>query len=408
MACRGRDGRWASSGFERMKASSSKSPRPGLHVPKGLSPSAILRRVVSGIVMILGAAMIAPAQQATNDWTLTVGSLSDSSPAIAPDGTIYFGAFDGKLWAVNPNGSRKWVFKTGMEIKSSPAVGADGTIYFGCRDRRFYAVRPDGKRKWEFKTGAWVDSSPALTQDGTSYFGSWDNNLYALKTDGVKVWQFATGGPVVSSPAIGTNGTIYFGSHDRKFYALSTEGKKLWEFATGGPIVSSPALDWEGGIYFTSVDGFLYALESSGRLKWKLNTLAIREGSPVLGTNGVVFQASGDGLWAITAEGRRLGYRGTDDMDGTAAVTADGGVNFIFRGGEFVHHDYGQRTGWRAYLFPCGAASPAIAESGTIYLPTAMTLSLVAIHATAPLAKTPWPKFRGNSRNTGNLNDSPR
>jgi len=80
------------------------------------------------------------------------------------------------------------------------------------------------------------------------------------------------------------------------------------------------------------VDGFLYVLHSDGRLKWKLNTLAIREGSAVLGTNGMIFQASGDGLWAINADGKRIGYRGKDDMDGTAAVTADGGVNFLFRG----------------------------------------------------------------------------
>ena len=117
---------------------------------------------LSGLAMFCSGALVFATPDPTNEWTLAYNSLSDSSPAIAPDGTIYFGTFDGKLWAVNPDGSRKWVFKAGREIKSSPAVGADGTIYFGCRDRRFYAVRPDGKKKWEFKTGAWVDSSPAI------------------------------------------------------------------------------------------------------------------------------------------------------------------------------------------------------------------------------------------------------
>jgi outer membrane protein assembly factor BamB len=372
------------------------------------SKPATLPLRLSCLAMIVCGALIAAAQAPTNIWTLTFNSMSDSSPAISPDGTIYFGTFDGKLWAGNPDGSRKWVFKAGTEIKSSPAVGADGTIYFGCRDRKFYAVGPDGKKKWAFKTGAWVDSSPAIATDGTIYFGSWDKNLYALKSNGAKAWEFATGGPVVCSPAIGANGTIFFGSHDRKFYALSPDGKKLWEFATGGPIVSSPALDWDGAIYFTSVDGCLYVLENEGRLKWKLNTLAIREGSAVLGTNGMLFQSSNDGVWAITAEGKRVGFGGTDDLDGTPAVTADGGVIFVFRGGDLVRHDFWKLSGWRYYLFPCGLASPAIADSGTIYVPTAMTHCLVAIHATSPLAKTPWPKFRGNSRNTGNLKDSPR
>jgi hypothetical protein len=30
---------------------------------------------------------------------------------------------------------------------------------------------------------------------------------------------------------------------------------------------------------------------------------------------------------------------------------------------------------------------------------------LIAIQGDAPLASTPWPKFRGNLRNTGNLAD---
>lgn len=347
------------------------------------------------------------AQEATNEWVFRFYSHTDSTPAIAPNGTIYFGTFNGRLWAINSNGKKKWVFRAGREIKSSPAVGKDGSIYFGCRDRKLYALGPDGRKRWTFKTGAWVDSSPALAVDGTIYFGSWDKKLYAVKPDGGKAWEFATGGPVVSSPAVGENGIVYFGSHDSKFYALSPDGQKQWEFNTAGPIVSSPALDWDGGIYFSSVDGFVYALEGDGRLKWKLNTLATREGSPVLGTNGVVFQASSDGLWAITSDGKRLGYRGKDDMDGTAAVTADGGVNFVFRGGEFVHHDYEQRTGWRCHLFPCGAYSPAIAESGTIYV-FGNYYNLVALRASAPLARTPWPKFRGNPRNTGNLRDSPR
>src|SRR3989442_16012102 len=118
-----------------------------------------LRRFPIGFTMlaslVLGATHVhARALEAmTNEWSVRIGSASDSSPAIGPDGTIYFGTWEGKFWALNPNGSNKWTFTTGVEIRSSPAVGADGTIYFGCRDRKLYALQPDGKRKWEFKTG---------------------------------------------------------------------------------------------------------------------------------------------------------------------------------------------------------------------------------------------------------------
>ena len=344
----------------------------------------------------------------TNDWVLRVNSQSDSSPAIAPDGTIYFGTFDGRLWAVNPDGSRKWVFKAGREIKSSPAVGEDGTIYFGSRDWKFHAVGPDGKKRWEFKTDAWVDSSPALAQDGTAYFGCWDKRFYALNASGKKQWDFPTGGPVVSSPAIGADGTVYFGSHDKKFYALSPAGKKLWEFATGGPIISSPALDWEGGIYFTSTDGCLYVLQSDGTLRWKLQALAVREGSPVLGFAGRIFLCAHEGIWSITPEGKQKWYRGTEEMDCTPAIAASGLVVFAYRGGQVTACDQDRTFEWVHYIYPCGAASPAIGGQGTIYMPGEMNRSLTAIHGTSPLARTPWPKFRGNARNTGNIADSPR
>src|SRR5476649_2859644 len=111
---------------------------------------------------------------ATNLWKLFLeNAASGSSPALAPDGTIYQATFVGRLFAVTLQGEIKWTFKAGREIESSPAVANDGTIYFGSRDRKFYAVTPEGKLKWTFATGAWVDSSPAIAADGTVYFGSW-------------------------------------------------------------------------------------------------------------------------------------------------------------------------------------------------------------------------------------------
>lgn len=367
------------------------------------STGASLSRV-AGLLFVLTLSALAATPEVTNVWELEIGGRSDSSPAIAPDGTIYLGTFSGRLWAVNPDGTRKWVFRAGREIKSSPAIGTDGTIYFGSRDRRLYAVGPDGRKKWTFATGAWVDSSPALVSDGTVCFGSWDKHFYTVTATGAPLWQFATGGPVVSSPAIGTNGAIYFGSHDGRLYALSLEGRKLWEFQTGGPVISSPALDWEGGIFFTSVDGFLYALRSDGSLRWKLHATCYREGSPVVGQGGMIFFESHDGLWAVTPEGSQKWYRGKGEMDATPAILADGGVIFPARDGQVVNYDHERQHRWIHYLYPCGSASPAVAASGTIYLP-GMYRKLVAIHGVSPLAQTPWPKFRGNRRNTGNLGD---
>ena len=120
-------------------------------------------RIVTGL-FCLNAQLSVHAQSApTNLWTFPIPPYcADASPAIAPDGTIYQGTFQGHLLAVTPQGGKKWDFRINSEIHSSPAIADDGTIYFGARDRKLYALTPEGKLKWTFKTGAWIDSSPAI------------------------------------------------------------------------------------------------------------------------------------------------------------------------------------------------------------------------------------------------------
>ncbi len=319
------------------------------------------------------------------------------------------GSADGFVYGLDPkDGAVLWKHPTQGPMYGSAAF-ARGVAAIGGGDGRIYGIEPKtGKETWRFELPpgdtAFVQS-PAAADGERFYFGSWDKKLYALNSQGEKLWEFATGGPVVSSPAIGADGAIYFGSHDGTLYILSASGEKLRHFSAAGPVISSPALDQDGGVFFTSVDGFLYALNSDGGLRWKLHTTSFREGSPVLGLGGMIFLCSHDGLWAITPDGRQTWYRGKEDMDGTPAITADGSVIFVFRDGQVINYDHNRGHRWMHYIYPVGSASPAIGENGTIYLPGAVNRSLTAINGTSPLAATPWPKFRGNTRNTGNLAD---
>ena len=48
----------------------------------------------------------------TNEWSVSLGTgTCESTPALGPDGTIYFGAWPDKLWALNADGTRKWIFR---------------------------------------------------------------------------------------------------------------------------------------------------------------------------------------------------------------------------------------------------------------------------------------------------------
>src|SRR5438128_5159662 len=101
------------------------------------------------------------AQPGTKMWSYTTGAEILSSPALASAKTIYVGSYDQFLYAINAgDGSLRWKFSVqptkpgeAAYIYSSPAVGPDGSIYFGTDHEnlasgastgQLYALRPDG------------------------------------------------------------------------------------------------------------------------------------------------------------------------------------------------------------------------------------------------------------------------
>ena len=122
----------------------------------------------------------------TNVWTVKcgTGAIRSASPALSPDNqTIYFGAaVEGKLYAINHDGTWKWTFDLGKDgavgdqNNASASVGADGTIYMPNNGNNtkmgyLYAVNPDGTEKWKTEVGATKNDrvnyvTPAILADG--------------------------------------------------------------------------------------------------------------------------------------------------------------------------------------------------------------------------------------------------
>lgn len=123
-------------------------------------------------------------------FRFSTGNAIYTSPVIGSDGTIYIVFSDSKLYAINPNGTKKWFFKRPGDTPSvsSPAVDIDGTIYFG-RGETIYAINPNGTLKWTFKTGGMAESSTTISFDGTIYVVG-GKYLYALDKNGNKKWEY--------------------------------------------------------------------------------------------------------------------------------------------------------------------------------------------------------------------------
>ena len=123
-------------------------------------------------------------------WEFDTGSAEVFSPAIGPDGAVYVGSYDHKLYALSgKTGDKLWEFETGLfYVDRSPAIGSDGTIYVGSTEPfkgggKLYAINgQSGVKKWEFTGGTWA-GTPTLSDNGTIYMGTDNQKLYAIKTD---------------------------------------------------------------------------------------------------------------------------------------------------------------------------------------------------------------------------------
>jgi len=311
------------------------------------------------------------AQTANVEWKYTIGEPVWSSPAIDANGTLYVGSEDGKLYAINPNGTFKWSCQTGTYVSDSPAIGADGTVYVGSYDNKLYAINPNGTFKWSFTTGGILWSSPAIGTDGTVYVGSGDHKLYAIGKDGNWKWDYTAGDSVNSSPAIGVDGTVYEGCRDGKLYAFDPDGSLKWSFTTGNA-VGSPAIGDDGTVYVGSNDHKLYAINPDGSKKWSYTTRDIVL-SPAIGADKTVYVGSRDKkLYAINPNGSlKWSYTTGNDYPPLAlAIGADGTVYFgsideklhaINPNGTFKW-SYTTGNGY------CSYSSPAIGADGKVYV----------------------------------------
>lgn len=92
------------------------------------------------------------ASDGSEDWTLGARDHLYASAARLSDGTIIQPSTDGTVYAVDPdNGAVLWAYDTPAPVRSSPAVDGRDVIYFGGGDGRLYALNPNGTRRFSMQ-----------------------------------------------------------------------------------------------------------------------------------------------------------------------------------------------------------------------------------------------------------------
>jgi hypothetical protein len=215
----------------------------------------------------------------TEKWKFETSLSLIDSQALGFEGTIYLGAGTTGIYAINPDGTKKWFVNTDTyddwsslkseKLRTSPAVGPDGTIYFAAAGhiganywKRVYALNPSfGIKKWTYEISGHEIEELAIGPSGSIY-AVVDDTLHAISPEGKLKWKYNAQNTAeyMRSPVIGYEGTIYvpWASY---ITALNPDGSEKWMYTHqegfGGYL--SPAIGSNGTIYFSS-DGILYAI----------------------------------------------------------------------------------------------------------------------------------------------------
>lgn len=206
-------------------------------------------------------------------WQFQTGGAVSSSPAIV-GGTVYFGSYDGKVYALDAaTGAKKWEYATGGWIGSSPYV-SNGVVFITSSDGYLYALYADtGALKWSYYTGGSDVSSPVVS-DGMVIWGSGypNKSTYAVtEASGTYVWKGDTNQMVYSSGAV--SGTqVVIGSDDAYYRCYNkTTGSLIWQFLTSGGIYRSVPAISGNTVYFApgDWDRKIYAVDlATGAQRW--------------------------------------------------------------------------------------------------------------------------------------------
>lgn len=161
---------------------------------------------------------------------------------IGHDGTIYASflrqggtGFEFELAAIapmSPSGSIKWRFGIPGAILSQPSVDSRGDLYFGASNGNLYALRPNGRIRW-VKPFGWdvYSSTVAIDPDKRILYVGSSDGLYAIDSRTGLLnpgWWNPYAYPGITSLALSGNGILYFVSAGLLFAVRAADQSELF------------------------------------------------------------------------------------------------------------------------------------------------------------------------------------
>jgi len=255
--------------------------RPGLNVAPAIAIDGTIYTVSRAQFVSRTSYLVAVNPDLTPKWNASLRDrLNDGCNVLLPPNGTPGGCRNGALTGVDPADNTRGAGRVNDDSTSSPVVAPDGSIYYGAFTRYNYA---QGHMMHFSATGEYLgayrfgwDVTPAIWSHGQSYSVITKENHYASLGSYCDDSSVCPEGRTSSDPEQYTI-TRLSPSLDIEWQFKSTNTKSCRR--VGNTIscvddhpngfewcVNAPAVDANGATFVNSEDGFLYAIDSSGRL----------------------------------------------------------------------------------------------------------------------------------------------
>jgi outer membrane protein assembly factor BamB len=321
----------------------------------------------------------------------------DGTVAIDEMGNIYLTSDEYRLYSRSSNLGARWRYPepedSTLDISTAPAIAGNYVVFGTGAQRKVYILnRDNGSLVRMVSVGTGVRSSPVVNNANEIIFADEIGYLWKITTAGVVKWKIYLGGSFEASACL-SGDMIYIpnSTTSGKLFAVQDLGdsaRKVWEYTSGHSVSSSPVIGTDGYIYFGDDDGYIHAVDpnTGGAKTGYPIQLTDRMGSPVTITSTPAFAQ--DGVFYIVSYDEGLLF----------AVNLDGTIRW------YKELAIGGKVKRMAYedVDP----SVIIGPDGTIYCPTSDAVFAIKGRSTGTPANTPWPRWRHDNRNTGNVRTS--
>ena len=222
-------------------------------------------------------------------------------------GKVYVGNGIGKVFGFD---ARTGAVAAGfpVSVPGSPSIGSTmafgaGRLFFGAIDGKFYALDPATRSLTVLFTAGTFDlDSPAVSNGLVVTTNRGDGKLYALTAaTGAKIWPSdpVVGTPTDGSPAI-AGGRVFTAAASKLIASDVAMGTTVWSLALGPANGTFGSVTVANGVVFTGAHSGIYAADAeTGSLLWQARgSLGFNQSIPIV--NGMIY-APGIGGKGITA-----------------------------------------------------------------------------------------------------------